>query len=223
MTTVLLKIFIFYIIQMGNFFKKGGWILVAIVVVALWVVSKYNGLVALDESVKLEWSNVETQYQRRADLIPNLVNTVKGFAGQELEVFTEVTRARAAATQTTVNIDDPASVAQFQAAQGDVSSALARLLVTVEAYPELKSDQNFLDLQTQLEGTENRISTARTRYNEVVMAYNTATRSFPTNIAAALFGFPQRTGFEAEEGADQAPTVDFGDDDDAEVVSGNKP
>ncbi len=171
---------------------------------------KYNGLVAVDEEVKRSRSDVETQYQRRADLIPNLVNTVKGYADQELNVFTQVTEARAKASSTTVNIDDPASLAQFQAVQGEVSSALSKLLVTVEAYPELKSNENFLSLQTQLEGTENRINVARNRYNEVIQKYSTLIRSFPTNIAAMIFGFKQRVGFEADEGAAVAPTVDFG-------------
>lgn len=201
---------------MAGFLKKGGIWIVILVVLGLWMMGKYNGLVALDEEVKRAWADVETQYQRRADLIPNLVNTVKGFADQELDVFTQVTEARAKATSTTVNIDDPSSLAAFQSAQGEVSSALARLLVTVEAYPELKSDQNFLDLQVQLEGTENRIAVARNRYNEVIQTYSTALRSFPTNLVAKFFGFMARTGFEAADGADVAPTVDFGDDADAQ-------
>lgn len=194
---------------MSNFLRKGGRILIVIVILALWVMGKYNSLVTVDEEVKRSRSDVETQYQRRADLIPNLVNTVRGFANQELNVFTQVTEARSKASSTTVNIDDPASLAQFQAVQGEVSSALARLLVTVEAYPELKSDQNFLDLQVQLEGTENRINVARMRYNEAVQKYSVMTRSFPTNIAALIFGFGPRSGFEADEGAEEAPVVDF--------------
>jgi LemA protein len=163
----------------------------------------------MDEEVKTAWSQVENQYQRRVDLIPNLVNTVKGFAAQEQAVFLGVTEARAKASQTTVNIDDPASFEAFQAAQGELSSALSRLLVTVENYPELKSDKNFLELQAQLEGTENRISTERMRFNEVVKTYNVAIRSFPTNIIAGVFGFMQKQLFEAQEWAEKAPVVDF--------------
>ncbi len=182
---------------------------VIVVVVALWFMGKYNNLVRLDEEVKTAWSQVENQYQRRVDLIPNLVNTVKGFAEQEQTVFLGVTEARAKASQTKVDFDDPASFERFQAAQGELSSALSRLLVTVENYPELKSDKNFLELQAQLEGTENRISTERMRYNEVVKGYNVTVRSFPTNIIAGFFAFGQKELFEAQEWAEQAPVVDF--------------
>ncbi len=182
---------------------------VIVAVVALWFMGKYNNLVRLDEEVKTAWSQVENQYQRRVDLIPNLVNTVKWFAEQEQSVFIGVTEARAKASQTKVDFDDPASFERFQAAQGELSSALSRLLVTVENYPELKSDKNFLELQAQLEGTENRISTERMRYNEVVKGYNVTVRSFPTNIIAGFFSFGQKELFEAQEWAEQAPVVDF--------------
>lgn len=190
--------------------KKTRIYIVAIVVVlALRVIWKYNGLVKADESVNGARAQVENQYQRRADLVPNLVNTVKGFASQEERVLTEVTEARAKATQTTVDVNDAASLQQFQAVQGELGSALSRLLVTVEAYPDLKSNQNFLELQAQLEGTENRIATERMRYNEVARDYNILRRSFPTNIAAAIFGFSPKALFEAQEGADTAPVVEF--------------
>lgn len=166
-------------------------------------------MVSMDETVKESRSQVENQYQRRSDLIPNLVNTVKGFANQEQEVFIWVTEARASATKTTVDINDAASMAEFQAAQWELSSALSRLLVTVEAYPQLKSDQNFLELQTQLEGTENRISVERKRYNEEVKVYNTYIRKVPNNIFANLFNFDKAELFEAEEGAEEAPEVSF--------------
>ena len=153
---------------------------------------QYNGLVTIDEQVKEAWNNVEGQYQRRMDLIPNLVSTVKGYAQHEEDVFTQVVEARAKATQTTVNIDDPASIQKFQAAQGQVSSALSRLLVTVENYPELKANENFMDLQKQLEGTENRIANARGKYNEIVKKYSIKVRQFPVNLIAGMFGFHPR-------------------------------
>ena len=172
----------------------------------------YNTLQSQDEAVKAQWSEVVNQYQRRADLIPNLVNTVKGFAAQEQAVLIGVTEARAKATQTTVNADDPASLAQFQAAQGELSSALARLMVVVERYPELKSDANFRDLQAQLEGTENRIAVARNRYIASVQDYNTTVRSFPTNLTAMIFGHKVKPNFTVENEAaiSTPPTVDFG-------------
>jgi len=174
-------------------------------------VGKYNQMVTLDEEVKTIWSNVETQYQRRADLIPNLVNTVKGFAAQEKEVLVGVTEARAKASSIQV---DPSNlnaqnIAQFQQAQEQLSGALSRLLVTVERYPELKSDQNFRDLQAQLEGTENRIAVARKRYNESVQVYNTFIRKFPANISASMFGFETKSQFAASEGTEKAPEVSF--------------
>jgi LemA protein len=172
----------------------------------------YNTLQSQDEAVKAQWSEVVNQYQRRADLIPNLVNTVKGFAAQEQAVLVGVTEARAKATQTTVNADDAASLAQFQAAQGELSSALSRLMVVVERYPELKSDANFRDLQAQLEGTENRIAVARNRYIASVQDYNTTVRSFPTNLTAMIFGHKVKPNFTVENEAaiSTPPTVDFG-------------
>jgi LemA protein len=172
----------------------------------------YNTLQSQDEAVKAQWSEVVNQSRRRADLIPNLVNTVKGFAAQEQAVLVGVTEARAKATQTTVNADDAASLAQFQAAQGELSSALSRLMVVVERYPELKSDANFRDLQAQLEGTENRIAVARNRYIASVQDYNTTVRSFPTNLTAMIFGHKVKPNFTVENEAaiSTPPTVDFG-------------
>lgn len=172
---------------------------------------RYNSMVAMDEGVTTQWANVETQYQRRADLIPNLVNTVKGFAEQEQEVLTGVVEARAKATSMQIDPSnlDANAIQQFQQAQDQLSSALSRLLVTVERYPDLKSNQNFLELQAQLEGTENRISVERRRFNETVKGYNTYIRKFPNNMLAGMYGFERRTQFAASEGADQAPTVQF--------------
>ena len=171
----------------------------------------YNTLQVQDETVKSAWSEVVNQYQRRADLIPNLVNTVKGFAAQEQSVLVGVTEARAKATQIQVNADDPESLKQFQAAQGEVSSALSRLMVVVERYPELKSDQNFRDLQAQLEGTENRITVARNRYIQAVQDFNVTVRQFPTNLTAMVFGYKVKPNFTVENEAAIArpPTVDF--------------
>jgi LemA protein len=171
----------------------------------------YNTLQVQDETVKSAWSEVVNQYQRRADLIPNLVNTVKGFAAQEQAVLIGVTEARAKATQVQVNADDPESLKQFQAAQGEVSSALSRLMVVVERYPELKSDQNFRDLQAQLEGTENRITVARNRYIQAVQDFNVTVRQFPTNLTAMVFGYKVKPNFTVENEAAIArpPTVDF--------------
>jgi len=171
----------------------------------------YNTLQTQDEQIKSAWSEVLNQYQRRSDLIPNLVATVKGFAAQEQAVLVGVTEARAKASQIQVNADDPASLAQFQAAQGEVSSALSRLLVTVENYPELKSDQNFRDLQAQLEGTENRITVARNRYIQSVQDYNVTVRQFPTNLTAMVFGHKVKPNFTVENEAEisRPPAVDF--------------
>ena len=171
----------------------------------------YNDIQAQDEAVKAAWAEISNQYQRRADLIPNLVATVKGFAAQEQAVLVGVTEARARATQLNVNADDPESLRQFQAAQGEVTSALSRLLVVVENYPELKSDQNFRDLQAQLEGTENRITVARNRYIQAVQDYNVTVRKFPTNLTAMLFGHDVKPNFSVEDEAAIArpPTVDF--------------
>jgi LemA protein len=172
----------------------------------------YNTLQVQDEATKSAWAEVVSQYQRRADLIPNLVNTVKGYAAQEQAVLLGVTEARAKASQITVNADDPASLAQFQQAQGEVSSALSRLLVTVENYPDLKSDQNFRDLQAQLEGTENRITVARTRFIQAVQDFNVTVRKFPTNLTAMIFGYKVKPTFTVENEAQisKPPTVDFG-------------
>ena len=173
----------------------------------------YNKIQVQDEATKTAWSEVLNQYQRRADLIPNLVNTVKGFAAQEQAVLIGVTEARAKATQTQVKVDanDPGSLAQFQAAQGELSSALSRLMVVVEKYPELKSDQNFRDLQAQLEGTENRITVARNRYIQSVNDYNVTVRQFPVNLTAMVFGYKVKPNFAVENEAAIAkpPTVDF--------------
>lgn len=171
----------------------------------------YNTLQVQDEATKSAWAEVVNQYQRRADLIPNLVNTVKGYAAQEQAVLLGVTEARAKASQITVNADDPASLAAFQQAQGEVSSALSRLLVTVENYPDLKSDQNFRDLQAQLEGTENRITVARNRFIQTVQDFNVTVRKFPTNLTAMIFGYKVKPNFSVQNEAQIAvpPTVNF--------------
>ncbi len=189
--------------------------IIAIVAIAvllgLWAISGYNGLVTAEEKVSAQWANVESQYQRRADLIPNLVATVKGYAEHEQETLEGVVSARARATQTTVNADQltPEALQQYQAAQGELTQALGRLLVTVEKYPDLKANQNFLELQAQLEGTENRISVERQRFNTEAKAYNTAIRRFPKNLLASMFGFEQKPYFEALPEAAQAPKVEF--------------
>jgi LemA protein len=175
----------------------------------------YNRIQAEDEQVNAAWSEVVNQYQRRADLIPNLVATVKGYAEQEREVLTRVTEARARATgiqATPELLNDPAAFARFQQAQGEVTSALSRLLLVVENYPQLKSDQNFRDLQAQLEGTENRIAVARKRYIDTVQQYNTTVRQFPVNLTAMVFGYKPKPNFSVENEAQIArpPTVDFG-------------
>ena len=172
----------------------------------------YNALQSQDQQVKASWAEVVNQYQRRADLIPNLVNTVKGYAQQERDVLIAVTEARAKVGQVNVNADDAASLAQFQQAQGELSSALSRLLVVTENYPNLKSDQSFRDLQAQLEGTENRITVARGRYIQTVQDYNAYIRSFPQNLTAMLFGAKQKPNFSVENEAQisNAPAVDFG-------------
>jgi LemA protein len=172
----------------------------------------YNQIQQKDEAVKAGWAEVINQYKRRADLIPNLVNTVKGYAAQEQQVLIGVTEARAKVSQINVNADDAASLQQFQQAQGELSSALSRLLVVTENYPNLKSDQSFRDLQAQLEGTENRITVARGRYIQMVQDYNTYIRSFPQNLVAKMFGFATKPNFtvENEQQIQQAPSVDFG-------------
>ena len=194
------------------FKNKTLWIIIAVVLVLFfWVRGVYNSLVTQDESVKTAWSEVENQYQRRLDLIPNLVNTVKGYASHERETLEGVINARANATKTTIdpsNLNEE-TMKQFQAAQGELSNALSRLMVVVERYPDLKANQNFLELQAQLEGTENRISVERKRFNETAQSYNTNIRSFPTNILAGMFGFQPKAYFAAESGAEKAPTVEF--------------
>lgn len=192
--------------------KKSTIIIIALIaIVAIWGVSAYNGLVKMDESVSTAWSNVENQYQRRADLIPNLVNTVKGYAAHEKETFQAVTEARSKATQMSINADEltPEKMLEYQKAQGEVGAALSRLLAITEAYPDLKANENFKELQAQLEGTENRISVERNKFNEVARSYNTAIRTFPKTIIAGICGFDKRPYFEAEEGADKAPKVEF--------------
>lgn len=186
-------------------------IIAAIVAIVGYCMSSYNTLVGQDEAVGTAWSNVENQYQRRVDLIPNLVNTVKGYASHEKETFEAVVSARAKATQTTVDIDNltPEKIAAYQKAQGELGSALGRLLAITENYPELKANENFKELQAQLEGTENRISTERHKFNEVAKTYNTSIRHFPKNIIASMFGFEKRPYFEAQEGAEKAPEVKF--------------
>ncbi len=171
----------------------------------------YNTAVEKQEEAKTAWSNVENAYQRRNDLIPNLVNTVKGAADFEQETLTQVIQARAKATSVNIDADNlsPEAIANFQQAQGGLSSALSKLLVSVERYPELKATQNFQQLQSQLEGTENRINVERNRYNEAVKLYNTFIRKFPNNLVVGFFGFDKMAPFEAVEGAEQAPTVEF--------------
>ena len=192
--------------------KKSTMIVIALVaIVAIWGVSAYNGLVKMDESVSTAWSNVENQYQRRADLIPNLVNTVKGYAAHEKETLEAVMSARSKATQMTVDADNltPEKLQEYQKAQGEIGAALGRLLAITEAYPDLKANDNFKELQAQLEGTENRISVERRNFNEVARSYNTAVRTFPKTIIAGMFGFDKRPYFEAEEGSNKAPEVQF--------------
>ena len=186
-------------------------VLGAVLLVFLWAKNSYNSMVTKEEGVTSAWAQVENVYQRRADLIPNLVATVKGYAAHEQETLEGVVNARAKATQTTI---DPAnmteeSMKQFQAAQGELGSALQRLMVVVERYPDLKANQNFLELQAQLEGSENRITVERQKFNETARAYNTYIRQFPKNILSGLFGFERKAYFEAAEGAETAPKVEF--------------
>ncbi|UCD36717.1 MAG: LemA family protein [Fidelibacterota bacterium] len=195
---------------------KKSWIILIVVVIVLllfgrWFVSTRNSFVVKDEAVKTAWSQVENVYQRRADLIPNLVETVKGVAGFERETYTAVTEARSRVNNINMEgvLDDPGKFQQFQAAQGELSSALSRLMVVVENYPQLRANQNFLNLQAQLEGTENRIAVERRRFNESARAYNTAIRLFPGSIVAGMSGFGSRAYFEAQEGAEEAPRVQF--------------
>ncbi|MFA7662704.1 MAG: LemA family protein [Patescibacteria group bacterium] len=188
-------------------------IIVVVALIAMWLFGAYNSFVKVGEEVNTAWSQVENQYQRRYDLIPNLVNTVKGMAEQEKAVFIGVTEARAKVGQMNVTpevLNNPESFAQFQSAQGELSSALSRLLVAVEAYPEIKSNQNFLDLQAQLEGTENRIATERMRFNDVVKTYNIKAKSIPGVWLVSIFGMDkEKQLFESADGAETAPVVSF--------------
>lgn len=191
-----------------------NWIILGVIAVVVlflfsWVFGGYNSLVKSDEELSKSWGNVESSYQRRADLIPNLVSTVKGYAEFEKSTLLEVTNARASATQVKVDPSNPESLKQFEAAQNQVSSSLSRLLVVVEKYPDLKANQGFLDLQRELAGTENRINVERRKYNEAVQEYNVNVRKFPRNIIASLFGFGKKPYFEGKPGTENAPTVTF--------------
>ena len=195
--------------------KKGLITLIVVGVVLLggfiWIKNAYNNMVVSDENVQAAWAQVENVYQRRADLIPNLVSTVKGYAAHESETLESVVSARAKATQVTVDPTDitPEAISQFNAAQGELSTALGRLLLIQENYPDLKAIQNFLELQAQLEGTENRIATERMKFNEAAKAFNTGIRKFPDNIIASMFGFEKKAYFEAQAGTETAPKVEF--------------
>lgn len=187
-------------------------ILMAVIAIfSLTSCSTYNGMVTKEEAVKSAWSNVETQYQRRADLIPNLVSTVKGYASHEESTLTAVVDARSKATSVNISMDEltPEKLAEYQKAQSAVTSALGRLIAVSENYPDLKANQNFLELQAQLEGTENRITVARKEFNDATNAYNVQVRKFPANIVAMIFGFDQKPYFEADANAAQAPKVEF--------------
>ncbi|AFL83637.1 hypothetical protein Belba_0995 [Belliella baltica DSM 15883] len=195
--------------------KKALIPIIIIALIGLFVYTKavgvYNTFVQTEETINGEWAEVETQYQRRADLIPNLVNTVKGYADFEQQTLTGVIEARAKATSITLQADDltPENIARFQEAQDQLSGSLSRLLVAVERYPDLKANQNFLELQAQLEGTENRIAVARRNFNQSVQSYNSNLRTFPNNIFAGWYGFERKGYFEASAGAENAPTVEF--------------
>ena len=186
-------------------------IIAVVAVIAIMCVSAYNSLVSSEESVDTAWSQVENVYQRRADLIPNLVNTVKGYAAHEKETLEGVVSARAKATQMTIDPTNltPEAIEKFQAAQGELGSALGKLLAITENYPDLKANENIKELQAQLEGTENRIAVERKKFNETAQVYNTSIRKFPRSIVASMFGFERKPYFKAQEGAEQAPTVQF--------------
>ena len=188
----------------------GVLVLIALISFAS-IKSSYNSMVAMEENINGKWAQVENVYQRRADLIPNLVNTVKGYASHERETLEGVIEARSKATSVNVNADNltPETFAAFQQAQDGLSSALSRLMVVVERYPDLKANQNFLELQSQLEGTENRIAVERKRFNEATQGYNTYIKMFPKNILASMFGFETKPYFKAEEGAEKVPEVQF--------------
>ncbi|MBR4805872.1 MAG: LemA family protein [Bacteroidales bacterium] len=187
----------------------GVIILIVLAIIVMWGIGKYNGMVKESQKVEKAWGDVEAQYQRRADLIPNLVETVKGYASHENQTLQDVVNARAKATSITVDINDEASLKKFQDAQGELSQALGRLIAVSESYPDLKANQNFLELQSQLEGTENRITTARNAFNEAARSYNTGIMTFPSNIIANMFGFKSKAYFASKEGADVAPEVKF--------------
>ena len=194
--------------------KRKGWIVVAVVAVLVigtysWLKGSYNDMVLRREAATAQLGNVENQYQRRMDLIPNLVNTVKGYASHEQNTLSEVVEARAQATQTRIDVNDAAAMARFAQAQGELSSALSRLMAISESYPDLKASQNFRDLQTQLEGTENRIAVERRKYNEAAQSFNTYVKMFPRNLLADMFGFAPLNYFEAQQGAEKAPEVQF--------------
>ena len=190
----------------------GVVVLLGVALLVSWGISSYNNMVSLDQAVIQQWAQVENQYQRRADLIPNLVNTVKSYADFEKDVLTKVTEARAKVSQFNITpevLNDPQAFAKFQSLQGELSGALSRLLVIVENYPQLKANENFLQLQAQLEGTENRISVERKKFNEVVQQYNTMIKRFPASMLAGMFGFGEKQYFKAIQGADTPPKVEF--------------
>lgn len=192
--------------------SKQNWIILGVVaVIAMWAISTYNGMVSKEEKVGQAWGDVEAAYQRRMDLIPQLVNTVKGYAAHEENTLKEVTEMRTRATQMTLNVDSltEESMARFQKAQEELQGSLSRLMAITEAYPDLKANENFLTLQDQLEGSENRINEVRKAYNEVVQKYNVSVRKFPGSIFAGIFGFETKPMFKAQEGADKAPEVKF--------------
>ena len=195
--------------------KKNSIILISLaavlILLVMWGISGYNSLITLREDVNSQWANVESQYQRRSDLIPNLVSTVKGYATHESSTLEGVVAARAKATQITIDPKNltPQKLQEYQAAQGQVSSALGKLLMITENYPDLKANQNFLELQAQLEGTENRISVERSRYNETAKSYDVSIKFFPRSVIAMLGGFTEKPYFESEKGAENAPAVKF--------------
>ncbi|MFO8235058.1 MAG: LemA family protein [Bacteroidales bacterium] len=195
---------------------KKSWIITGVIIIFALIIygsvkNTYNRIVQMEQQVESQWSNVETVYQRRADLIPNLVNTVKGYAEHERETLEEVIEARSKATSTNINADDlsPEKLQQFQENQQELGSALSRLMVVVERYPDLKANENFSQLQAQLEGTENRISVERRRFNESVRNYNTYINQFPQKLYANLFDFEEQVYFESDEGSEEAPDVEF--------------
>lgn len=186
-----------------------GAIIVLAIIIGLWIAGTYNGLVSSDENVAQKWSNVQTAYQRRADLIPNLVETVKGYKNYEGETLTAITQLRSEAGQAKIAVDGATTPAQLDAAKTSMDGVLSRLLVIVEAYPDLKANENFLSLQDEIAGTENRVKVERDNFNEAVKNYNVKVRRFPSNIIAGMFGFDVKTGFAADAGTENAPKVTF--------------